>query len=239
MATERPALLIWGAGQHGRVVAEYARAAGFPVLGFADANPALRDCVVDAAGARVLLLEHELRACLKGARQLPPGIERIVPAIGDNATRFQQMLAIGARLAPPIVHPAAVISPSASIANGSVVAPLSLVNTNAHVGRGVIVNSGSIVGHDSELADAVHVGGGAVLNGGTRIGARTFIGAAATLIPGLRVGADTIIGAGAVVLHDVPDGVTAVGVPARTLKGANHGIREATYLPLAAPSFGA
>ena len=55
------------------------------------------------------------------------------------------------------------------------------------------------------LAGSVHVGRGADL--GTR----------ATCIPGVSVGAWSVIGAGAVVTRDIPDGVTAVGVPARAL----------------------
>jgi serine acetyltransferase len=41
-------------------------------------------------------------------------------------------------------------------------------------------------------------------------------------LPRIRIGKDAIVGAGAVVISDVPDGVTVVGVPARpiTKRGA-------------------
>jgi serine O-acetyltransferase len=35
---------------------------------------------------------------------------------------------------------------------------------------------------------------------------------------GIRVGNDVTIGANAVVIHDVPDGATVVGIPARVIK---------------------
>jgi serine O-acetyltransferase len=48
------------------------------------------------------------------------------------------------------------------------------------------------------------------------IGDNVFIGAGARVLGGIRVGDNASIGANAVVIHDVPDGATAVGVPAHT-----------------------
>jgi acetyltransferase-like isoleucine patch superfamily enzyme len=48
------------------------------------------------------------------------------------------------------------------------------------------------------------------------IGDDALIGAGAIILPGVKVGNRTTVGAGAVVLSDVPDGVTAKGIPART-----------------------
>jgi acetyltransferase-like isoleucine patch superfamily enzyme len=62
-----------------------------------------------------------------------------------------------------------------------------------------------------------------VLAGSVQVGARTFVGTAAAVIPGVHVGADVTVGAGSVVLRDVPDGVTAVGVPVRLLESINRG----------------
>ena len=59
---------------------------------------------------------------------------------------------------------------------------------------------------------------GAHLCGGIAIGTRTLIGAGATVIPNLRIGADVVVGAGATVISDLPDGVMAVGTPARIVK---------------------
>ncbi|WP_304412082.1 acetyltransferase [Synechococcus sp. CB0205] len=44
---------------------------------------------------------------------------------------------------------------------------------------------------------------------------RSWIGIGASVIQQIRIGADVIVGAGAAVVSDLPDGVTAVGVPAR------------------------
>ncbi len=50
------------------------------------------------------------------------------------------------------------------------------------------------------------------------IGARTWLGRGVVVLPGVSIGADTVVGAGSVVVHDLPAGVVAVGVPARVVK---------------------
>jgi len=49
------------------------------------------------------------------------------------------------------------------------------------------------------------------------IGDNVFIGAGARVLGGIRVGDGAIIGANAVVIHDVPDGATVAGIPARVI----------------------
>ena len=49
------------------------------------------------------------------------------------------------------------------------------------------------------------------------IGRRAFVGARSVLLPGCSVGDRSVIGAGSVVNRAIPDGVVAVGVPARVV----------------------
>lgn len=53
--------------------------------------------------------------------------------------------------------------------------------------------------------------------GNTVIGDNVFIGAGAFIAKGVKIGNNVIIGANAVVTHDLPDNVTAVGVPAKII----------------------
>lgn len=50
------------------------------------------------------------------------------------------------------------------------------------------------------------------------LGNNIFIGAGAKIIGGVRIGDNVKIGANAVVVKDVPDNATVVGVPARIIK---------------------
>lgn len=205
--------VVWGAGGHGRVVADLVRACGCEVVGFVDADAA--KVGTDVSGIPVVMAEADLSELIGSGRPLPEGADAIALGIGDNVVREARLATIPSHRLPTLVHPSAVVSPSAIIGVGSVVLAGSIVNAGARIGSGVIVNTGGIVEHDCILGDGAHVSPGAVLAGGVRVEPRAWIGAGATIIPGVRVGADAVIGAGAAVTRDVPDACTVVGVPAR------------------------
>jgi acetyltransferase-like isoleucine patch superfamily enzyme len=87
------------------------------------------------------------------------------------------------------------------------------------IGEGTLVAAYVyLVGGDHEASDR----GREVLeqgrtSRGISIGAGSWIGAGATVLDGVSIGQRAVVGAHAVVRHDVPDGATAVGVPARVI----------------------
>ncbi|WP_305068785.1 sugar O-acetyltransferase [Lacticaseibacillus sharpeae] len=58
------------------------------------------------------------------------------------------------------------------------------------------------------------------------IGDNTWLGGNVTVLPGVTIGSNSVIGAGAVVTKDIPDGVVAVGNPARVLRKINAADRK-------------
>lgn len=209
-------LLVWGGGGHGRVVADLVRAVGHELAGYVDRDPARLGEVVEPGGGRVVVAEQEfLRQAAVG--QCANGAGGITLGIGDNRAREASLGRVPGLYAPPLVHPSAVVSPSAALGRGTVVLPLGAVNAAARLGDAVIVNTAAVVEHDCVLEGGVHVSPGAVLAGGVQVGARSWVGAGAVVIQGVRVGRDVIVGAGAVVIRDVADGTTVVGNPARPI----------------------
>ena len=91
----------------------------------------------------------------------------------------------------------------------------SIVLPRATVGRGVLLNTKASIDHDCLIGDFVNIAPAATLGGEVRVGAETFIGPGATVAAGISIGARALIGAGAVVVREVPEDVTAWGVPAR------------------------
>jgi sugar O-acyltransferase (sialic acid O-acetyltransferase NeuD family) len=213
------ALLIWGGGGHGKVVADLVRAAGYRVAGFVDADAAKLGRQVEPGGGCVVMLQGDLLARVRDHGRLPEGIDGVALAIGDNRLRLDCLARLGDGVpAPALVHPSAVVSPSASVDRGSVVFAGALVNADARIGAAVIVNTGAIVEHDCDIGDGAHLSPRATLAGQVRVGRRGWVGAGATVIQRVVLGADTIIGAGAAVIRDVEDGSTVAGVPARTIR---------------------
>lgn len=100
------------------------------------------------------------------------------------------------------------------------------IGTHAEINRATI-GSGVRVGHFSYLGDVtigrdVNIGAGVVTanydgvsKSQTVIGDRAFIGSDTVLVAPVQIGADASTGAGSVVTHDVGDGETVLGVPAR------------------------
>lgn len=211
------ALLVWGGGGHGRVVADLVRAAGYAVAGYVDRDPARLGETVEPGGGRVVVSEADFLVGAAAGR-CANGADGVTLAIGDNRAREACLGRVPGLSAPALVHPSAVVSPSARLGRGTVVLPLAAVNAAAVLGDAVIVNTSAVVEHDCVLGDAVHVSPGAVLAGGVRVGARSWIGAGAAVVQGIRVGRDAVVGAGAVVVRDVPDGTTVVGNPARPIQ---------------------
>ena len=208
-------LLILGAGGHGKVVAETALASGVvsSVSFLDDRCTTLNACLPvlgwPVMGPLVLSLQAETAAQFDAA----------VVAIGHAPTRLhwiQQLQDVGYHL-PVLMHPTAWVSPSAQLGPASVVFAQVAVQAQVSIGTGAILNTGCSVDHEAQLADGVHICPGARLAGEVTVGARSWIGIGASVIHQVRIGSDVIVGAGAAVVRDLPDGVTAVGVPARVL----------------------
>lgn len=78
---------------------------------------------------------------------------------------------------------------------------------------GVVINSSTVAGSNVWLESGVVIGD----NRGRCpvLGDDIFVGSGAKIIGGVTLGNGARVGANAVVLHDVPAGSTAIGIPAR------------------------
>ena len=92
--------------------------------------------------------------------------------------------------------------------------------TIAHF-HGIVIHHETSIGQGSTIYQNVTHGG---RNGqpGPIIGENCVIGAGACVLGNVKIGNNVKIGANAVVLTDVPDNSTAVGVPARIIQRENN-----------------
>lgn len=209
-------IIGFGAGGHARVVIEILRASGgYEFAGLLDHNPDLRGTSV--LGVPVLG-DDDLAAAMvgQGIRHAFIGVG-VVSSTWPRRRLFDLARDHGLTLVHAL-HPSAVVSPSAVVGAAATIAAGAIVNAGAVLGANVIVNTGAIVEHDCTIGDHAHVATGARLAGRVAVGEGTLVGIGATVRQGITIGRGALVGAGAVVVDDVPDGVMAIGVPARVVR---------------------
>jgi sugar O-acyltransferase (sialic acid O-acetyltransferase NeuD family) len=206
-------LFLWGAGGHAKVVLDIARALNrFSGVEFIDENAGRAG--EEFCGCRVLG-SPEI-ACIGDG-------DFLVISIGSNQARARCAgiaRSRGWQLAT-LIHPSAVVSPSARIGAGTVVMPRAVVNAGAEIGENSIINTGALVEHDCRIGDHVHLSPGAILGGAVRVESFAHMGLGSIALPGSSIGGNAVVGAGAVVLRSVGHSQTVVGVPARPIRQQN------------------
>lgn len=142
-------LLILGAGGFGQMVKETALVLGYEKVVFLD-DAAKDEDVIGMCCDYVL--KHE-------------DYPEAVAAFGNNKTRLfwtDKLLEEGYEV-PSIVHPSAIVSPSAVLEPGCFIMQRAVVNTHTKIERAALINSGAVVDHDSCVCAGAHIGLGSVV----------------------------------------------------------------------------
>jgi UDP-N-acetylbacillosamine N-acetyltransferase len=207
-------LIIWGASGHALVVADIIRLSGeYRICGFIDDyNP------VETGAAFQGVPIFSDRNCLEHLKS--EGLTHAIVGIGDCKVRLSLanwLRSSGLSLAKAI-HPKAVVASGVEIGDGSVIAAGAVVNPGVTIGENVIVNTCASVDHECELADGAHICPGSHLAGRVKVGRAAWVGIGSSVKDRITIGEGAMIGAGAVVVHDIPDGMLAYGVPARVIR---------------------
>ena len=82
-------------------------------------------------------------------------------------------------------------------------------------GVGIVINGKTIIGNNVNVSQFLSIG--STKGTPATIGDNVYIGPNVCVVEDVKIGNNTTIGAGAVVINDVPDNATVVGVPAKVV----------------------
>lgn len=202
MRGKKEKVIIVGAGEQAQVIFAILKDT-YTVVGFLDDN---------VSKARVLGPVKEY------VKYIPDRLFFV--AFGDIYTRKQAYLELkkaGAKFVNAI-HKNASIEESVVLGENVFIGEGSYINIRTVIGNNVFINNRCIVEHDNHVGDHAHLTPGTVTGGGVSIGESCFLGLRSVINDHLTIGDYSVIGSGSVVTRNIEQNVTAVGVPAKTIK---------------------
>ncbi|MGN6439111.1 MAG: NeuD/PglB/VioB family sugar acetyltransferase [Agriterribacter sp.] len=164
--------------------------AGYPVLGGIDLLTGLQEKI-----AVVITIAN------------PSSKRKIIDKISRSNITF-----------PSLISKAAWVSKQVSVGEGVIIYPGVSINYHTRVEDFVTINMNAAIGHDCVLQKYTTLAPGVSLAGFTFIEEEVDMGINSATKQSLRIGKGAIIGGMAMVTHNIPEGVTAVGVPAKIIK---------------------
>lgn len=201
-------LLIIGASGHGKVVADIAiKMNKWRSIAFLDDDESIMTCMgIKVIGNTTDTFVYKNKA-------------DFFVAIGNNVIRekIQEKLLSEGFSIVSLRHPNAIIGTGVEIGIGTVVMAGVIINSSSKIGKGCIINTSSSLDHDNVIEDYVHISPGTKFAGTVRVGKGSWMGIGSIVSNNVNICSGCKLGAGAVVVKDITEPGTYVGVPVRRL----------------------
>jgi len=117
-----------------------------------------------------------------------------------------------------IIHPTVIYSKSVTIDEGTIIQAGCIFTITTRIGKHVHINIDSTIGHDCEIGDYVTINPGSHINGNNIIEIGAFVGTGTVTKQDIHIGKWSVVGAGTVLINDVQNKSTYVGVPGKLKK---------------------
>lgn len=208
---ENKYIYIVGAGTYGEAMFELAEILGYEVKGFYDENEnKLHNLImgIEVIGKFSDLSDTEIKN------------KQFIVAIGNNEIRSDIMSKINRYNGetPTLIHPTAIISPSAEIGNGVYIQANVYIWTKVMIDDFCIISPGVVIAHHTSVGKACLISTLTGVGASIKIAEKVFIGMGCTIVTGIScIVESSIIGAGAVVINNIDRSGTYIGVPAKNI----------------------
>jgi serine O-acetyltransferase len=121
--------------------------------------------------------------------------------------------------------------------------PGAVIGANVFIdhGMGIVIGETAEVGDGCTIYQGVTLGGTSLSKGAKRhptLGRNVVVGAGAKVLGGFLVGDNAAVGSNAVVTKPVPEGATAVGIPARIIQAEDSARREEAAAKMGFSAYG-
>lgn len=198
--THAPKILFLGAGAQALDLVEMLEASRqLDIFGFLDMNYPKKT--------------HFHRYPILGDESLLPeckqqGIDNLVitygwvRAIAKRIATIQMATRLGFTF-PRLIHPTAVIHPSAKLGPGVLVLANTVIGSEAQLGQGVVVNNNAVVSHGSKIGDFSMIAPGAMIASNVVIGEQCIIGMNASIFYEVTVAPGKVICNGQTIFKNV------------------------------------
>lgn len=195
-------LVIFGAGQQGRVCKRLAIESGYTVVAFVDDY---KTGLVEGIPVYQSVLDIPYFRTFKyfiGIGEIEPRKKFLseIERLGLESVN--------------LIDKTACIEDGAQIGTGNYICKLAIVYASAKIGNHNIINCKAVLATDTVVGDNNNVSMGCNLCGSVHVGNNCYIGCQASIVSECTIGDGATVAAGAVVLKDVPAGDFVAGLPA-------------------------
>lgn len=143
----------------------------------------------------------------------------VVVAIGDSITRKAVVESLPSETYfATLIHPTAVMSDWNTIGEGSIITAGVIITCNVTIGKHAHLNLYTTIGHDCEAGEYFTTAPSCNISGACKFGDGVFIGTNASIKQGVEICNNVTIGMGGVVVKNITEEGTYIGMPVKKIK---------------------
>ena len=207
-------LIIIGNGGHAKIVIDILEERGdYNILGIITKN--IGD-EIGIGGYPILGNDSLLKELFN------KGVKLAVLGVGgytDNSLRkriYNNLKKIGFQIISAI-HPTASLSKTVLMGEANVIFAGVVINPYVRLGNNIIVGTGSTIDHDSIIKDHSLISAGVTVGAETKIEEEVLLALGSKVISGVTICKGALIGAGALVMGEISEPGTYIGMPAKKI----------------------
>jgi UDP-perosamine 4-acetyltransferase len=207
-------LIIIGNGGHAKIVIDILEERGdYNILGIITKN---KGDEIGIGGYPILGNDSLLKELFNN------GVKFAVLGVGgytDNSLRkriYKNLKKIGFQIISAI-HPTASLSKTVFMGEGNVIFSGVVINPYARLGNNIIIATGSTIDHDSVIKDHSFISAGVTVGAETKIEEEVLLALGSKVISGVTICKGALIGAGALVMGEISEPGTYIGMPAKKI----------------------